>query len=146
MYTACAFFPHSYIGAYIIGEGLASIFTAVAQMISLAFDLSSQDSALVYFGIGLGVIVVTIVALIATRRNKFYVYHMNRIQERTDRIIKPSDVFHLLKKIWSSLVIVGCFLIAHDASPTALVVSETRVADLGAVSSTFVKLVTSFIF
>ncbi|XP_063915712.1 equilibrative nucleoside transporter 3-like [Zophobas morio] len=47
MYTACAFFPHSYIGAYIIGEGLASIFTAVAQMISLAFDLSSQDSALV---------------------------------------------------------------------------------------------------
>ena len=70
MYTACAFFPHGYIGAYIMGEGLAAIFTAMAQLISLAFGLSSQDSALVYFGIGLFVIIVTLLALLATGNNQ----------------------------------------------------------------------------
>ncbi|XP_063916753.1 equilibrative nucleoside transporter 1-like isoform X2 [Zophobas morio] len=124
MYTTCAFFPHGYIGAYIMGEGLAAIFTAMAQLISLAFGLSSQDSALVYFGIGLFVIIVTLLALLATGNNQFYVYHMNRIHDRTDRIINLKDVLHILKKIWSSLVISGCYLIASDSSPTGLVVSE----------------------
>ncbi|RZB89884.1 Nucleoside tran domain containing protein [Asbolus verrucosus] len=125
MYTIIANFPHHYLAPYLTGGGLSKIFTSILQIISLTLGLGTTNSALVYFCMGVFVIVFTLTAFIATGRNKFYLYHMRNFQEgQKEKMITFKEGFRLLKKIWSSVVMMGLFLLSVDASPTALVVSE----------------------
>jgi equilibrative nucleoside transporter 1/2/3 len=124
LYTALASFPHHYLAAYLMGSALARVFTASLQILSLSLQMSVQDSALVYFGIGIFVIAFTLVLLVSTGRNKFYVYYMGKIKDDPKEKISFRETIRLGKKIWSSVVMMGLNLLTTDACPTALVVSE----------------------
>jgi hypothetical protein len=107
-----------------MGSALARVFTASLQILSLSLQMSVQDSALVYFGIGIFVIAFTLVLLVSTGRNKFYVYYMSKIKDDPKEKISFRETIRLGKKIWSSVVMMGLNLLTTDACPTALVVSE----------------------
>jgi hypothetical protein len=125
MYTTLAHFPHHYLAAYLMGSALAGIFTSSLQILSLSLQMSVQNSALVYFAIGFCTIASALVLLLATGRNKFYVYYMSKVKDdRNEKMISLRETIRLGRKIWSSVVLLGLYLLTLDASPTALVVSE----------------------
>jgi hypothetical protein len=125
MYTTLASFPQHYLAPYLTGTGLSKAFTSVLQILTLASGLSVQNSALLYFCLGLFIIAITLVGLVATGRNQFYLYHMRNYQVgQIEKRVSFREGRHLLTKIWPSVAMMGLFVVTTNASPTALVVSE----------------------
>ncbi|KAJ3656331.1 hypothetical protein Zmor_015415 [Zophobas morio] len=126
LYTTVSSFPHHYLAPYLTGSGLSTSFTAVLQVLSLVTGLSVQDSALVYFSLGVFVIASTlIVTIFITGRNEFYLYHMrNYSKGQEDKRVGFREAIRLFKKVWPCVAMMGLFTFTTNMSPTALVVSE----------------------
>ncbi|EFA05322.1 equilibrative nucleoside transporter 3 [Tribolium castaneum] len=125
VYTILANFPQSYLAPYLTGGTLARITTSSLQIFSLASGLSVQHSALLYFLLGVGVVGLTLIFIIFTGKNKFYLHHMrNYVDGSKEKRVSLKEGWRLLKIIWSPIIVMGLLIFTIDACPNALVVSE----------------------
>ncbi|XP_063913584.1 equilibrative nucleoside transporter 3-like [Zophobas morio] len=126
LYTAISNFPHHYLAPYLAGGGISTIFTALLQILSLATGLSVQNSASVYFILGVLVIAFTLIfVVITTSRNQFYLHHMNNYtKNQEEKHVGFKEGIRLFKKVWSPVAMMGLFMITTNMSPTTLVASE----------------------
>lgn len=61
---------------------------------------------------------------IVSKSSDFYSYYTKDFQEEKEERPSLKESMAVVKKIWTSLAIMGALIVAYNASPTALVVSE----------------------
>jgi hypothetical protein len=121
-------FPAEYLGAYLNGGGMSTIFTACLQILSLAISISTESSALVYFWVANVTIAFTLFLMgVVTRRNRFYQFNMENYKPRKEKMLSFRQIVDIFKVIWPGAGITFFFLITNNTvhpALTSLVVSE----------------------
>lgn len=69
-------FSQEYMSAVVSGQSLGGIIAAIAQIISLAFKISPQHSALIYFIIADAMVISSLVSFVMVYRSEFFTHHM----------------------------------------------------------------------
>lgn len=69
-------FPQEYMSAVVSGQSLGGIIAAIAQIISLAFKISPQHSALIYFIIADVMVISSLVSFVVLFKFDFFAYYM----------------------------------------------------------------------
>lgn len=69
-------FSQEYMSAVVSGQSLGGIIAAIAQIISLAFKISPQHSALIYFIIADVMVLCSLISFIMLHRFDFFTHHM----------------------------------------------------------------------
>jgi hypothetical protein len=127
-YSIISNFPAEYLGAYLNGGGMATIFTACLQILSLAISISTESSALVYFWVANVTIAFTLFLMgVVTRRNRFYQINMENYKPRKGKMLSFRQIVDVLKVIWPGPGITLFFLATTNTvhpTLTSLVVSE----------------------
>lgn len=118
-------FPPSYMKTFLLGEGMAAIFSAILEIISLALGSSTIISALFYFISGTCLIVLSLVVYLLVSRTAFYQYYMQIELEDTKKKHSKEQIKATCLQIWPCLAImITMFLSMNTMSITPLVVSE----------------------
>jgi equilibrative nucleoside transporter 1/2/3 len=128
IYSSMSTFPARYLGAYLGGQGMAGIFTACIQIISLAVSITRETRALVYFWVANATIAFTLLLMaVIMRRNRFYLFYMENYEQRKGKMLSFRQILDIFKVIWPGPGIMFFYLattnIVHPAI-TSLVVSE----------------------
>lgn len=101
LYGISGRFPAQYISAVVSGQALGGIFASVCEIVSLSLGVDATLSALVYFIIGVAVLILSIIAYIALTRTVFFKYHVLSVDEAEENYPKPSiSLKGIMKKIW----------------------------------------------
>jgi hypothetical protein len=128
IYSTISNFPAEYLGAYLNGGGMATIFTACLQILSLGISISTESSALVYFWVGNVTIAFTLFLMgVVTRRNRFYQFNIENYKPRKGKMLSFRQIVDVLKVIWPGPGIMVFFLATNNTvnpALTSLVVSE----------------------
>lgn len=102
-------FPSEYVTAVVSGQALGGVFTAILEIVTITFATDPRSSAFVFFMIGNGMLVISIIAYILMARTTFFQYYTaeeyvviktphGRLQ-RTNTVSEP--VFReVLNKMW----------------------------------------------
>jgi hypothetical protein len=128
IYTAVSNFSTEYLGAYLSGQGMATVFTSFLQIFALAIGVSTETSALVYFWVAIVIVAFTLFLMtVVVLRNPFFQYNEQNGEKRKEKRLSFREIVDILKVIWPSAGIM-IFLVAtlntvHPAI-SSLVVSE----------------------
>jgi equilibrative nucleoside transporter 1/2/3 len=126
--STISIFPTKYLGAYLIGQGMSGIFTALLQILSLAISIGTLDSALVYFWVANGIIAFTLFLMtLVMQRNRFYKYNMENYKPREGKMLGFRQIVDIMKVIWPGPAIIFFYLVTTNTvhpAITSLVVSE----------------------
>ncbi|KAJ8917740.1 hypothetical protein NQ315_005190, partial [Exocentrus adspersus] len=120
-------FPPRYLKFYLFGQGCASVFNAVLQIISLAVAPSTIASALIYFILGTSLMGLTFILFYFSDKNKFYTYFVEHFENDTTRnMLSFSEIKAVLQLIWPSILmyILYDFASLPHRPVTTLIVSE----------------------
>ncbi|XP_076060771.1 equilibrative nucleoside transporter 1-like isoform X2 [Oratosquilla oratoria] len=106
LFGVVGMFPERYMTAVVSGQALGGVFASVARVISLAAGANDVTSALIYFCIAVGVMVLTLVGYLWVLQTQFYRHYTNCQAE--DKAITPAggtaqllrDHARIFKKIW----------------------------------------------
>jgi equilibrative nucleoside transporter 1/2/3 len=128
IYSTISNFPAEYLGAYLNGGGMATIFTACLQILSLGISISTESSALVYFWVANVTIALTLFLMGVVRRcNRFYQFNIENYKPRKGKMLSFRQIVNVLKVIWPGPGIMVFFLATNNTvnpALTSLVVSE----------------------
>ncbi|AJG42984.1 equilibrative nucleoside transporter 1 isoform X1 [Harp seal herpesvirus] len=75
LFTLISAFPPIYMTAFIIGQGLAGLFTAAAMLITIAVDLEPINSIFTYFLTASGIITIGIFVYLSLPALKFFRFY-----------------------------------------------------------------------
>lgn len=127
VFVLLAKFPRYYMKFYLFGEGCAAVFNSILQILTLAIGTSTKTSALIYFGIGSGVMSLTLILFFFSKYNDFYMYFVKHFKEDITRdMLSVLELKQVLKTIWPVLLMFVFYELAKipHVPVTSLVVSE----------------------
>ncbi|XP_018565609.1 equilibrative nucleoside transporter 3-like [Anoplophora glabripennis] len=120
-------FPPVYMKTFLFGQGIATIFSALMQILSLSLGTSTEASALFYFIVGDLIIFSTWFLHLFVQNTTFYKYYMHLEVEDTKKKHTREDIKVAFFRIWPCLAIMILgFVTMSMMHPTitTLVVSE----------------------
>ncbi|CAG9113951.1 hypothetical protein JYU34_008891 [Plutella xylostella] len=121
-------FSKEYMAAAVSGQSLGGIIAAIAQIISLAFKISPQHSALIYFSIADIMVLGSLVAFVCLFKIDFFTYHILRgcggVAVNRHREV---SMLLVMKKIWVyAFSIFAVFTITMCVYPAVTVLVESH--------------------
>lgn len=78
IFGVAGMFTSEYITAVVSGQALGGVFTAGAEVISITFATDPTISAFVYFLVGTGMLVLSLILYIMVSRTLFFKFHVNQ--------------------------------------------------------------------
>ncbi|XP_049868040.1 equilibrative nucleoside transporter 3 [Pectinophora gossypiella] len=143
-------FSKEYMGAIVSGQSLGGIIAAVAQIISLAFNMSPLHSALIYFAIADIMVISSLISYVLLYKIDFFTYHILRgsggIASNRHREV---SITLILKKVWVyAFSIFAVFGISMCVYPAVTVLVQSHPVTKGTIWNTkfFVPVVNYLIF
>ncbi|VVC91582.1 unnamed protein product, partial [Leptidea sinapis] len=119
--------PQKYMTAVISGQSLGGIIAAVAQIISLAFKISPQHSALIYFCIADFMVIASLVSYVFLYKIDFFTFHILRGSGMAANRHREAYLTIIVKKIWVyAFSIFAIFGISMCVYPAVTVLVESH--------------------
>lgn len=120
-------FPQEYMAAVVSGQSLGGIIAAIAQIISLAFKISPQHSALIYFIIADVMVITSLVSFVTMYRFDFFAYYMLKGSGAASNRHRDVTMRSIMKKIWVyAFSIFNVFAISMAVYPSVTVLVESH--------------------
>ncbi|XP_045494652.1 equilibrative nucleoside transporter 3 [Colias croceus] len=142
-------FSREYMAAVISGQSLGGIIAAVAQIISLAFKISPQHSALIYFCIADFMVITSLISYIFMYKIDYFTHHVLRGNGMVANRHREAYLTIVLKKVWvyafSIFAVYGITMCVYPAV-TVLVESHPTTAGTDWNNIFFVPVVNYLIF
>lgn len=121
-------FPKEYLRPYLYGEGYSGVIVSLTSLLTLIMENDPDQSVMIYFNIGIALLVITIILLFYSKYSQPYVYYVGNHLEDTKRgITSIKEILKTGKNVWPSIVVFNIMvgtLVALHPSLTSLVVSE----------------------
>ncbi|XP_050673932.1 equilibrative nucleoside transporter 3 [Leptidea sinapis] len=119
--------PQKYMTAVISGQSLGGIIAAVAQIISLAFKISPQHSALIYFCIADFMVIASLISYVFLYKIDFFTFHILRGSGMAANRHREAYLTIIVKKIWVyAFSIFAIFGISMCVYPAVTVLVESH--------------------
>lgn len=129
IFGVCSKFPKEYMAAVISGQSLGGIIAAIAQIISLAFKMSPQANAMIYFVIADVMVMVSFVSYLLLHKFDFFVYHytMRGSTGVSTNRHREVTMVSVCKKIWVyAFTIFAVFAISMSVYPAVTVLVQSH--------------------
>ncbi|XP_060530168.1 equilibrative nucleoside transporter 3-like isoform X2 [Cylas formicarius] len=125
--TLASSFPSNYTKCFLVGQGLAGIFTSVIRIISIASAPSTVDAAFIYFVTGTVTMAIGTVLFVMASKTPFFRYHLRDIDAETKRKVNSiGAILRAVQQFWKVLLLNVIGIIFPIASIVNLVVSEYK--------------------
>lgn len=125
-------FSKEYMAAVVSGQSLGGIIAAVAQIISLAFKISPQHSALIYFIIADVLVITSLISYISLYKIDFFTHHILQGSGMVTNRHREVSMVNIMKKIWVyAFSIFAIFAISMAVYPAVTVLVESHPATKG---------------
>ncbi|XP_030760929.1 equilibrative nucleoside transporter 3-like [Sitophilus oryzae] len=123
--TVVSKFPDEYMKMYMIGEGIAGLFSALLRLLSIAVAPSTEGAALIYFVTGTTIMTVSSFLFYLSTHTDFFKYYTKDMKEDTKRRIpRLSEFVDVLRYTWPLLILSVVGILIPQGSITNLIVSE----------------------
>lgn len=74
-------FPSKYVTAVVSGQALGSVFVAITKIIIITIAPDPRSSAIIFFMIGNGILIVSLIAWIIVSKTEFFNFYINKKSE-----------------------------------------------------------------
>lgn len=91
LFGIAGMFSSEYISAVMSGQALGGVFTALAEVVSITFTTAAPVSAFIYFLVGTGMLVLSLVLYLLVSKTLFFKFHVNQSHVKANNFSINAD-------------------------------------------------------
>lgn len=91
LFGIAGMFSSEYISAVMSGQALGGVFTALAEVVSITFTTAATISAFIYFLVGTGMLVLSLVLYLLVSKTLFFKFYINQSHVKSNNYSINAD-------------------------------------------------------